>query len=398
MLKSYKYRIYPDLNQQTKLNNMFGCCRFVYNLGLETKISAYIGNKINLTCFDLNKQITDLKKDLLWLKECPAQSLQQSMNSLDNAYTKFYKGKGFPKYKKKNCKQSIKFAQYVDINFKTNKIKFQRLDEIDIIIDRKFKGDIKTVTVSKTVTNKYFVSILVDNKKELPVKKEIKLETSVGIDFGIKDLCILSDGTKFFNPKYTKKYQDRLKIEQRKLERCQRNLYKFVDINGKEYKKHSNNYYRQKLKVALIHEKIKNSRIDNLHKVSSSIIKNYDTICLENLDVKSMMSKMKPIQNESGKFIENGQRNKSNLNRQIQDVAWGELKRQLVYKAEWTGNNIIEIGQFEPSSKLCSKCGFINKQLKLEDREWICPKCLTKHDRDQNAATNIQTIGLKNKI
>ena len=364
MLKSYKYRIYPTIDQQNQLSNIFGSCRFIYNLGLETKISAYIGNKVNLTCFNLCKQITDLKKNLLWLKECPAQSLQAQMYNLDNAYTKFYKGGGFPKFKKKNNKQTFQLPQNTEIDFKNNKIRLPKLKWVNIVIDREFKGNIKTVTVSKTVTNKYFVSILVDNKKELPVKKEIKESTAVGIDFGIKDLCILSDGTKFSNPKFTKKYEKILAKEQRSLSR---------KVEG------SNRRNKQRLKVALIYEKIKNSRVNNLHKISSSIIKNYDTICLESLNVKSM------IQNKK-------------LSKNISDVAWGELKRQLIYKAEWNGNNIIEIGQFEPSSKLCSKCGFINKLLKLDDREWICPKCLTKHDRDQNAATNIQTIGLRNKI
>lgn len=363
MLKTYKYRIYPNLLQEEQLKQMFGCVRFVYNLGLETKIAAYTSAKINLDCFKLNKQVTELKKEALWLKECPAQALQMSLNNLDNAYTQFFKGKGFPKFKSKYSRQSFQLPQNVLIDFDRSLVRLPKLKWVDIVIDRKFNGLIKTVTVSKTITGKYFVSILIDNQKELPSKAKLLEETSVGIDLGIKDLIILNDGTIFKNERFLIKSQNKLKIEQRKLSRC---------IKG------SNRYLKQKLVISLVHEKIKNQREDYLNKVTTSIVKKYDTIIMENLNVAGMVKNRK-------------------LSKAISDVSWGELVIQMKYKCDWYGKNLIFIGRFEPSSKTCSSCGKINKELKLSDREWTCV-CGIKHDRDINAAKNIKHFGLRNLI
>lgn len=367
MLKAYKYRIYPNDLQIKQLSNIFGSVRFVYNLGLETKIQAYISNKVNLTCFDLNKQVTDLKKELLWLNDSPAQALQMSINNLDNAYTKFFKGSGFPKFKNKYSKQSFKLPQMTKIDFTNGKVFIPKLRWIDCVFDRQFNGLIKTMTISKTVTNKYFVSILVDNKKDIPSKsKVLDNDKCVGIDLGIKDLAILSDGTKFENHNYFNKLQNKLRIEQRKLSRCI---------------KDSKNRDKQKLKVALIHEKIKNQRIDYLHKITTSIVKKYDTIILEDLNVKSL--------------IEN---NSKSMSKAISNVSWAEIKRQFEYKSMWYGKNLLFIGRFEPSSKTCSNCGTIKSDLKLNHREWTCSKCKITHDRDINAAINIKTFGIRNKV
>ncbi|MDY0270830.1 RNA-guided endonuclease TnpB family protein, partial [Trichloromonas sp.] len=222
MLKSYKYRIYPDQNQKELLSKIFGQVRFVYNLGLETKIQAYTSNKKHLTCFDLNKQITDLKKDIEWLNESPSQALQMAIRNLDNAYTNFFKGSGFPKFKNKYSKQTFQLHQGVNLSENKKQIFIPKLKMVDIDYHREFKGDIKTITISKSVTNKYYISILVDNKKPFPEKKPIRLETTVGIDLGIKDLVITSDGKKFKNQDFFKSSMKMLRVEQRSLARKQK--------------------------------------------------------------------------------------------------------------------------------------------------------------------------------
>jgi len=364
MLKSYKYRLYPNQDQKELMSKIFGQVRFVYNLGLETKTLAYVGNKTNYTCFDLNKQITELKKtDAPWLKESPSQALQMSMRNLDNAYTNFFKGAGFPKFKSKYTKQSFQLPQGVFLSENNKQIYIPKLKLVDIDLHREFKGDIKTITVSKTTTNKYYISILVDNKKELPEKKPIKLETTVGIDLGIKDFAITSDGKKFKNHDFFKSSMKKLRVEQRSLSRKQ---------------KGSNHYNKQKLKVALLHEHTRNQRKDYLHKISKYLVDNYDTICIENLGVSNMVKN-------------------HNLARAISDMGWGEFKSMVDYKCEWYGKNLSIIGRFDPSSKTCSNCGSINKELTLKDREWICSKCGIEHDRDINAAINIRNFGLRNQ-
>jgi putative transposase len=246
------------------------------------------------------------------------------------------------------------------------KVFIPKLRWIDCIFDRQFVGLIKTTTVSRTVTNKYFVSILVDNQKDLPAKAIIKEETTVGIDFGIKDLAILSDGVKFGNPKFLKQSEKRLRVEQRSLSKKHK----------ARSKEQSKSYLKQKLVVAKLHEKIKNQRIDYLHKLTTSITKKYDTIIIEDLNVGGMMKN-------------------HCLAKAIADVSWSEMRRQLEYKSDWYGKNLLTIGRFDPSSKTCSSCGKINKELTLSDRTWTC-SCGMHHDRDHNAAKNIKHFGLRN--
>lgn len=390
MLKAYKYRIFPTQEQTNLMNIIFGQVRFVYNLGLETKISAYAGQKKNIDCFDLIKQIKELKdNECYWLRDSPSQALQASVRNLDNAYTNFFKGKGFPKFKSKHGKQSFSLPQGVHLSENNKQILIPKLKYVDIDLHRDFKGEIKTVTVSRTTTNKYFVSILIENNKELPIKKLIKESTSVGVDFGIKDLCILSDGTKFENKEFLKSKLKELRVEKRTLSR------RFV--KNKKSDEQSNGYKKQKLIVALIHEKVKNQRQDYLHKISKYLVDNYNTICLEDLNVSNMSKTCKPKHDQNGKYISNGQMAKSGLNRAILDSGWANLRTMIEYKAEWYGKNVCIIGKFDPSSKTCSKCGNINKALTLDERTWTCVRCKTTHDRDQNAANNIKTFGLRNK-
>lgn len=364
MLKAYKYRIFPSEEQHVLLTNIFGQTRFIYNLGLETKIAAYAGNKTNVDCFDLIKQIKELKeKECPWLKESPSQALQMALRNLDNAYTNFFKGKGFPKYKNKHGKQSFQLPQGVFLSDNSKQIFIPKLKWTVIDFHRKFKGEIKTVTISKTVTNKYFVSILIDNRQELPKKKSINESTSVGIDLGIKEFATTSDGKKFDNKGFFKSTMQKLRVAQRSLARKQ---------------KGSNHYKKQKIVVALLHEKVRNQRQDYLHKISYYLVSKYDTICLENLSVVNMVKSR-------------------NLARAISDMGWNEFIAMLEYKVEWHGKNLSVIGRFEPSSKTCNCCGHINKELTLNDREWTCIKCNSKHDRGVNAAINIKNFGLRNK-
>jgi putative transposase len=363
MLKAYKYRLNPSQKQAELINKHIGSCRFIYNLALETKQMAFAGSKANLSCFALHKQLTDLKTECSWLKEIASQALQQSITDLDSAYTRFFKNQSqFPKYKSKHGqKQSFRIPQNTIIDNENNKLIIPKFKEgIDIVLHRPIKkGAIKQCTISKTPTGKYFASILVDTQTELPVKSKIKDKTSIGIDLGIKSFIVTSNGEKIDNPTYYRKAQSKLSFLQRK------------------YSKHKGKKTKQKF--ALQHEKVANQRKDFLHKLSSKLISENQTICLEDLAVNNM------IQNHC-------------LAKSIQDAGWGMFVDMLKYKAEWYGNNIVQIGTFEPSSKTCSSCGHIKRDLTLNDRDWECSKCKTVHDRDVNAAVNIKSFALRNKL
>ena len=358
MLKGLKYRLYPTNPQKELIAKHIGSSRFVYNLALETKTTAYLGSKHNFSPFDLIKQLPELKKECEWLKEVNSQSLQQSIQNMDIAFKKFFKGAGFPKFKSKNKgKQSFSIPQNVIIE--NNLLIIPKFKEgIDIVLHREIKGTIKSATISVTPTGKYFVSILVDTNTKIPIKAPITENTTIGIDLGIKDFAITSEGEVFENPKYLRKAQSKLKYVQR------------------TYSKHKGK--RTKKKLAKLHEDVVNKRKDFLHKVSTKLIRENQTIALETLAVKNMVKN-------------------HNLAQAISDVSWSTFVSMLEYKAEWYGKNILRIGQFSPSSKTCS-CGVINKDLKLSDREWTCKYCGTTHDRDILAACNIKSFALKNNL
>lgn len=359
MLKAFKYRLNPNEEQKILLNKHIGASRFIYNLALETKQIAYAGNKHNLSCFELHSQLKDLKEELPWLKELNSQSLQQAITNLDKAYTAFFKGQNsFPKFKKKGNGGSFNIPQRVIVDGgKLIMPKFTKKNGIDIILHRELKGEIRQATISKTTTGKYFVSILCETGEQNKSKNKVKEETSIGIDLGIKDFAITSNGEVFENPKHLRKAQDKLK---------------FVQI---KFSKNKGN--RTKQRLAKLHEKVTNKRKDFLHKTSTKLVRENQTICLETLNVSGM------IKNH-------------NLAQSISDVSWSTFVSMLEYKAEWYGTNILRIGIFEPSSKTCSNCGNINKEITLKDRVWTCVKCNTKHDRDINAAINIKNFSLRN--
>ena len=357
MLKAFKYKLSPTKEQSILLNKHIGASRFVFNLALECKQMAWAGNKVNLSCFALHSQLKDLKTECEWLKEINSQSLQQSITNLDKAYTAFFKGQNsFPNFKKKLNGGSFNIPQNVLLeNGKLIIPKFKK--GIDIVFHRPTKGDIRQATISRTPTGKYFVSILCETGEPIKPKAIIKENTTVGIDLGIKTYLVASDGKEFDNPKFLRKAQSKLKYVQRK------------------YSKHKGK--RTKQKLAILHEKVANQRKDFLHQTSSELIKNHESIAIEDLAVSNMVKN-------------------HNLAQSISDAGWSTFVNILEYKAEWYGKNILKIGRFEPSSKLHANCGHINKELTLSDREWTCSKCGEVVSMDLNAAINIKSFSLKN--
>jgi len=365
MLKSYKYRLYPNAQQIQLIERTFGVCRFVYNLALETKNEAYKRTGKNLTYFDLCYQIPGLKEDCPWIIEVDSQSVQASIRKMDAAYKNFFRGSGYPKFKKKSGHQSFSCPNNTrKVDFDRETITVPKIKNIPAVIDRTFEGEIKTVTISRTPTGKYYAAVLVDNKKELPGKPQVNPDKTIGIDLGVKSIAVTSDGI-FFEP------NRRLKNSLKRLQ-C-------LSQRASRKKKGSNNRKKANKRVALLHEKIVNQRTDYIHKVTTGLIRDNqaETFVMEDLNVAGMLKNRK-------------------LSQAISDVSFGEFKRQMQYKCDWYGKNLLFIGRFEPSSKTCSCCGAKNETLTLKDREWVCPNCGTLHDRDLNAAKNIRQIGLNN--
>ena len=370
MKRAYKYKIKPTMKQQHQLLQAFGCARFIYNWGLDKKTKAWTNEHKQISYFELAKEVTTLKKneEYKWLKEVSSDSLQQVLRNLDNAYTQFFKAKkGFPKFKsKKHSKDTARYVMSIGFDFNKWKVKIPKCGWVKLCKNKPFDlstSKIGTLTVSRDKCGDYWCSIVVEDNRPQKSKAKISEGTSVGIDLGIKDYAILSDGTKYSNPKYYERNRLKLKVLQHKFARTQ---------------KGSNRHQVMRLKVARQYRKISNMRMDFLHKLTTNLVRKYDTICLENLNVKDMMKN-------------------HNLAMAIQSASWSEFVRQLKYKAEWEGKNIVFIGRFEPSSKTCSKCGYVKSDLKLSDREWICPICGEHHDRDVNAAVNIKNFALNHQ-
>ena len=359
ILKAIKYRLYPTKLQAELLDKHIGACRFIYNLALETKQMAWASAKVNLSCFDLIDQLPDLKSHCKWLKEVSSQSLQAAVSNMDSAYTLFFKGHSmFPKFKsKRKSKESFKIPHRIFIC--ENSVKIPKFREgIKAVIHRRFDGKIKSGVVSKTPTGKYFISVLFETAENIPEKPIVAEENTIGVDLGIKTFATLSDGQAIENPRHLKKLLSKLKYTQSK------------------YSKHRGK--RTKRKLARLHEKVANRRNDFLHKVSKKLIDENQAIALETLNVKGI------VKNHS-------------LAQAIQDVSWGRFNDFLNYKSEWYAVNILRIGQFEPSSKMCH-CGVVNKELKLSDREWTCKSCGSINDRDLLAAQNIKKFALRNHV
>lgn len=364
MLKGYKYRIYPNKQQEDQIQKTFGCCRFVYNQTLVYRKELYESEKKSMNKLDCNNYVNQiLKKEYEWLKEVDKFALTNSVYNLDNSYQKFFKEHtGFPKFKSKKNHYKSYTTNFtngnIEVSFEKNKIKLPKLKWVKAKLHREFAGKIKSATISQVSSGKYFVSILVETE-HIPIESTGNM---IGIDLGIKDLLITSDGEKIDNIRTTKKYEDKLTKEQRKLSH---------KLKG------SKNWNKQRIKVARIHEKIHNTRIDNLHKISHKLVQENQLIVSEDLGVSNMVKN-------------------HNLAKAITDCGWYELTRQISYKSEWNNRQYIKIGRFTKSSQPCSVCGYINSETKdLSIREWVCPQCGTVHDRDINAAINILNEGLR---
>ena len=360
--KAFKFRIYPNHEQRTQLTRQFGSSRFVYNHFLRQRIDYYEIHKNNekkkgLTYNDTTARLTELKKtqELIWLTESNSQVLQQSLRDLDVAYNNFFnKRSEFPKFKKKNSKQSFRVPQHFSVE--DEKLYIPKFDSIKIVVHREIEGEMKSVTISKTAAGNYFASILCELEIE-PEPRKVKKE--IGIDLGIKSFLVSSDGERVSSPKFLRASEHKMGILQRRLSR------KVIGSNGRN---------KSRLKVARLHEKIANQRKDFLHKLSRRLVDENQAIFAEDLHVKGM------VRNH-------------NLAKSISDQGWSEFVRQLEYKSEWVGGEFVQIDRFFPSSKRHAGCGWINEDLKLADREWKCLECGDIVDRDLNAAKNIVSFG-----
>ncbi|AFZ53051.1 RNA-guided endonuclease InsQ/TnpB family protein [Cyanobacterium aponinum] len=363
MHRAIKVRIYPNKTQAKKLSQVMGCCRWWYNYALNLCVDTYKATGKTLKQVALNKYLPKLKKeeDTAWLGDCYSQCLQSTTLNLTKAFKNFFEGRAkYPRYKSYQGRQSCQYPQNVSIV--DGCLKIPQLGLVKAVIHRIFEGEIKTVTVSKTPTGKYYASILFDTKQTFP---EVTITGKVcGIDLGIKDFAIVHDGrktSKYANPRHIKKHEKNLARKQQKLARKQ---------------KGSKNREKARKLVAKVHERISNARQDFLHKLSRKIVNNNQVVVIEQLNIKGM------VRNH-------------NLAKAISDVGWGTLINFLDYKLKQKGGLLVEIDRWFPSSKTCSHCHYQMSEMPLEIREWTCPSCGSHHDRDENASKNIRAEGIR---
>lgn len=371
MYKSIKVQIYPNRYQKSLIKKTLGCVRYVFNSFLSSWDASYKSTGKGLSYQTCSKELTALKRELLWLREVDSQSLQISLKFLSDAFSNFFKKKSnYPKFKSKknqvNSYTTNVYANYKDpdILFSGGCITLPKIGRVKARGIRKIKGRALRATVSLTSSGKFYVSVLFETETE----DFTKTGKATGVDLGIKDFAILSDGTVYKNPRFLKALEKKLVREQRKLSRRR-------ELAAKQKRKllDSKNYQKQRIKVARIFEKIRNQRNDYLHKVSTEIIKNHDLIGIENLKVSNLVKNRK-------------------LAKAISQISWFDFRTMLEYKAKWYGKEVVVVASNFPSSQLCSSCGFKNKATKdLKVRAWICPNCGDQHDRDVNAAKNLET-------
>jgi putative transposase len=359
MKRAYKYRFYPTAEQAELLAQTFGCVRFVYNSILRWRTDAYDERKEKIGYLQANARLTALKKEpeYVWLNEVSCVPLQQSLRHQQTAFANFFAGRAaYPVFKSKRHKQSAEFTASA-FRYRDGKLYMAKsTSPLDVCWSRELPSAPSTVTLSRDTAGRYFVSCLCEFE---PVSMPITANT-VGIDVGLKDVFVTDTGFKTGNPRHTAKYAKRLALQQRGLSK---------KVKG------SKNRTKARLKVARLHAKIADCRMDNLHKLSRKLINENQVVCVESLKVKNMIRNPK-------------------LSKAIADAGWSEFVRQLQYKGEWAGRSVVAIDPYFPSSKRCSCCGFTMNKMSLDVRQWVCPECGESHDRDINAARNIKAAGL----
>ena len=379
--RAYKFRLYPNKTQQQMLQQHFGATRFVYNYFLEKKITTYKQTKKTISWNQLANELPKMKQteEYSWLKNIGSTALQQTVINLDKAYLNFFRsGFGFPKFKsKKTSRKSFTFPNVgntsIKIDTEGNRISIPKFiktskhdNRLKCIFSRTVNGKIKSGTISQDKDGKYYISLLCEVDQVIPTKPEVLRETAIGIDFGVKTFLTFDDGTKIDNPLYLEQSSKKLAKLQQELANLQ---------------KDTTAYRSKKEQITRQHSKIARQRKDFLDKLTYRLCheNQVDTICIEDLSMKEMQKE-----------------NYSSTNKKLGDLAWNMFVNMLQYKANWYGKNVIKIGKFEPSSKTCNNCGYVNHELTLSDREWTCPKCGQTFDRDVNAAKNIKDFALPN--
>lgn len=364
MKKAFRYRIYPNKTQQALLQATFGCCRFIYNKTLAIRKTAYETDKTKLSEFDLTKKIKLLKEEFPWLRDVPAVCLPQAVGDMDDAYQKFFKsGNGYPKFKTKHrSRKSCRFpSSHCAVLQDTSRLKLSKLGLVKYKKDREFVGILRHIVVTQESDGKYYASCLVETGVESPKPQPVEASTTVGIDLGLKDFIVTSDGHKIPNPRF-------YAIIDRRIARLQK--------HESRKQKGSKRRARIRLKINKLYVKKRNLIKNYIYHVAKTLLRESQTLVMEDLNIVGMVKNHK-------------------LAKSIQNVCWGALRRVLEYKSKWLGRNLIFIDRWAPSTKTCSCCGFHNSMLTLSDRSWTCPGCGTQHDRDVNAALNIKRMGLE---